>query len=745
MRLLNSLSLLSSATVLPVLGFALLAAGFVVQGENESLISASKSRNRATLAAVDAEIRGAIGTLQALRNTSSLASGDFEAFHRYARTVLSTQPSWQNIVLTERSGRQVVNARLPWGAALLPRDVDTPSFDAAIASRKPAVGDLSFAPRLNNEPGIAVRVPIGGGSGVTHVLTAVLSVGSFQQQLADQGIPKDWVSGIVDNTGRLVARVPPVQAGQMASEDYLRHVRSDREGWYRGKTLEGKDTFTAFSTSDLTGWTIGYAVPSDALLGGVTRAAWLMAGGLALSIAAAAMIAIGLSRRIALPLTQLASAAASLAQGKEQPAVESSVDEIRLLSSAFAEASRSLVARDNELRRSSEDLRKQAVDLRQADANKSRFLALLAHELRNPLAPLRNGLAILKKSGITPEREGTRAMMERQIEHMARLIDDLLDVSRIDRGQIELHRERVALDTLVSNAIDSAKPGIEAKQQELVARFAPAALHVDGDPVRLTQVISNLLQNAAKFSPPRSRIDIGIARAGHEAVLTVKDSGIGFDPASNSRIFELFVRLDGHGGQASGGLGIGLTIVKSLVEMHGGRVQAHSDGAGQGATFEVRLPLSKEPVLLRAPESAIVAIPLPSRRRVLVVDDNVDAAESMLEMLRLDGFDVRASYDGQQALQVAREFKPAVAFLDLHMPGMSGTELAAALMREPWAGALRLIALTGMGGSSDVQATQRAGFDAHLTKPARPEDLVRYASEPGSNVVPLFAERPRTP
>jgi hypothetical protein len=263
MRLLKSLSLLSAATVLPVLGFALLAAGFVVQGENESLISASKSRNRATLAAVDAEIRGAIGTLQALSNTSSLVSGDFEAFHRHARTVLATQPSWQNIVLTDRSGRQVVNARLPWGAELLPRVVDATSFDAAIAARKPTVGDLSFAPRLNNEPGIPVRVPVALGPDVTHVLTAVLSVASFQQQLVDQAIPKDWTTGIVDNTGRLIARLPPVQAGQVAGDDYLRHVREHREGWYRGKTLEGKDTFTAFSTSDLTGWTIGFAVPSE--------------------------------------------------------------------------------------------------------------------------------------------------------------------------------------------------------------------------------------------------------------------------------------------------------------------------------------------------------------------------------------------------------------------------------------------------------------------------------------------------
>ena len=741
MRLLKSLSLLSAATVVPVLGFALLAAGFVVQGENENLVSAAKSRNRATLAAVDAEIRGAIGTLQALSGTSSLANGDLAAFHRYARTVLATQPSWQNIVLSERSGRQVVNARLPFGAPLVQQAVDAPSFDAATATRKPTVGNISFAPRLNNEPGIAVRVPIVSGDEVKSILTAVLSLESFQRLLADQGIPDEWATGIVDASGRLVARVPPLPPGQMASDDYLRNARSAKEGWYRGKTLEGDDTFTAFSTSALTGWSVGFAVPADAVLGGVSRAAWLMAGGLALSVAAAAIIAIGLSRRIAMPLSQLAAAAASLSEGKEPRPVESSIEEVHLLSDAFAVASRSIMTRDKELSRSSEELRTQAADLRQADANKSRFLALLAHELRNPLAPLRNGLAILKRSGIAPEREGTRAMMERQVAHMARLIDDLLDVSRIDRGQIELQRERVTLDTVVSNAIDSVRPAIDAKQQELIVQYA-AGLQVHADPVRLTQVIANLLQNAAKFSPPRSRIEIAVAPDGDEAALTVKDSGIGFEPASSARIFDLFVRLDGDdGAQTHGGLGIGLTIVKSIVEMHGGRVVANSDGAGRGATFEVRLPLSKDNEQPRADGPSAPALALPSRRRVLVVDDNVDAAESMAVMLRLDGFDVRASFNGHEGLQMAREFKPAVAFLDLHMPGMGGIELAGALKSEPWAESLRLIALTGMGRPSDVDATHRAGFHAHLTKPAEPEELIRFASEPESNVISIFADR----
>jgi CheY-like chemotaxis protein len=275
-----------------------------------------------------------------------------------------------------------------------------------------------------------------------------------------------------------------------------------------------------------------------------------------------------------------------------------------------------------------------------------------------------------------------------------------------------------------------------------VVRYAPGGLHVDGEAVRLTQVVSNIVQNASKFSPVRGRIEIATRSDEQQAVLTVKDSGIGFDPHDSSRIFDLFVRLGQDQGHASGGLGIGLTIVKSLVEMHGGHVRAHSDGPGLGATFEVRLPLASEPQRpLAAPDNARSGSSR-AKGRVLVVDDNVDAAQTMAEMLRLDGFEVRAVFDGVQAVSIAREFRPEVAFVDLQMPGMSGVEVAAALKAEPWAGSLRLIALTGMGRAVDIETTRRAGFENHLTKPAGPGEIARLAANGESNVISLFGTRP---
>src|SRR5581483_9260803 len=323
-----------------------------------------------------------------------------------------------------------------------------------------------------------------------------------------------------------------------------------------------------------------------------------------------------------------------------------------------------------------------------------------------------------------------------QIRQLTRLIDDLLDVSRIDRGKLELRRERVSVDSVVRTGIETAKPALEAKAHELVVRYAPESLHVEGDAVRLSQVVANLLNNAAKFTPGGGRIEVATRAEGGEALIAVKDNGIGFAEGDGPRIFEMFVQLDASRTQSAGGLGLGLTLVRSLVEMHGGRIEATSGGPGRGAQFVVRLPLA-------AAAAAPAAVPLPRpagapRRRVLVVDDNADAADSLAQILRLEGFEVEACYDGRSALEAARAFRPDLAFLDLNMPGISGTELAQRLRAEPWARGLTLVALTGMGQKSDLEATSAAGFDAHLTKPAGPDEVLRLAAGSGAgNVVSL--------
>jgi signal transduction histidine kinase/CheY-like chemotaxis protein len=384
--------------------------------------------------------------------------------------------------------------------------------------------------------------------------------------------------------------------------------------------------------------------------------------------------------------------------------------------------------RARDLYRGSEiELRDQAVQLQRADTHKSQFLAVLSHELRNPLAPLRNGLALLKlKPGAAPA-ERTVDMMERQITQLTRLIEDLLDVSRIDRGKLDLRKERIALDGVARAAIETALPSIEAKHHELVVRYPGEPLFVDGDPVRLAQVIANLLNNAAKFTPPRGRIELAMRAEDGKAVLSVTDTGIGIAPDSLGDVFGMFVQLDAGRAVSPGGLGLGLTLVRSLVAQHGGSVEAKSAGLGKGAAFTMTLPLaSAAPV---APPGGFPIKPRDTTRRcILVVDDNVDAAQTLADLLRLQGHVVEAVHGGDAALRAAEALRPDVAFIDLNMPQIDGYEVARRIRGTAWGRRTKLVALTGMGQKSDLEATRAAGFDEHLTKPANPERLTRIAS-----------------
>jgi signal transduction histidine kinase len=366
-----------------------------------------------------------------------------------------------------------------------------------------------------------------------------------------------------------------------------------------------------------------------------------------------------------------------------------------------------------------------ARELQRADVNKSRFLAVLSHELRNPLAPLRTGLWLLKMRNADPAAGETHKMMERQIAQLARLIDDLLDVSRIDRGKLELRTEPLEITAMLQTAIDTAKPNIDAQGHELVVRYPPEPLYVEGDLVRLAQVVSNLLNNAAKFTPPKGRIELSASAEDGRTLVRVADNGIGIAPERLQEVFDMFVQLDSSSPRA-GGLGLGLTLARSIVRRHGGDIEARSTGAGKGAEFIVRLPLAADQPRAREPSPETEPAP---RRRVLVVDDNEDAAQTLADYLRFLGHRVESAVDGEAALRIAEVLHPDVAFIDLNMPQMDGTEVARRLRVTPWGRAARLVALTGMGQQGDIARTHAAGFDEHLTKPA---DLARVSRLAGA-------------
>ncbi len=381
------------------------------------------------------------------------------------------------------------------------------------------------------------------------------------------------------------------------------------------------------------------------------------------------------------------------------------------------------------------ELKQHAADLQRADSIKSLFLATLSHELRNPLAPIRNGIAILKRR--MPEGpQDIYAMMDRQLGLVTRLIDDLLDVSRLDRGKLELHREKVAVESFVNAAIETARPNIEGKSHELVVRYAPRTFHVDGDPTRLAQVIANLLNNAAKYTPASGRIELSMRAEGPIAVISIRDNGIGIPAADLNRIFDTFVQLDASKTQAAAGLGLGLALARSLVTLHGGEITAHSAGVGMGSEFDVHLPLSQAPSV--GATEVPGAQPNPSSRRILVVDDNADAARSLSALLESNGHSVRTCFDGSSAFATAQQWVPDVAFVDLNMPPPDGIELAKMMRKQPWGRVVKIVALTGMGQPGDLARTREAGFDEHLTKPASPAELFKAIAAPryfGKNVI----------
>ncbi|HEV2855287.1 MAG TPA: PAS domain S-box protein [Thermoanaerobaculia bacterium] len=375
--------------------------------------------------------------------------------------------------------------------------------------------------------------------------------------------------------------------------------------------------------------------------------------------------------------------------------------------------------------------RREAVEaLKEADRRKDEFLALLAHELRNPLAPLRNGLQVMRlASGDADIVARSRDMMDRQLSHMVRLIDDLLDVSRISRNKMELRRSRVLLADVVSSAVETARPVLEAAGHELTVSLPPEPVHLDADLTRLAQVFGNLLNNSAKYTERGGHIWLTATRQGDQVSVAVRDTGIGIPAFALPSIFDMFSQVDRSIERSTGGLGIGLALVKGLVEMHGGTVEAASPGQGKGSTFTVRLPVLKDRAEL--PRTLAEAWPESSgaKRRILVVDDNQDSASSMAMMLQLLGNEVRSAHDGAEALELAEQFRPQVVLMDIGMPRLNGYEATRRIRERPWGRDIAVIALTGWSQEMDRAKSKEAGCDGHLVKPVTLPALEKLLAE----------------
>jgi signal transduction histidine kinase/ActR/RegA family two-component response regulator len=719
---------LALGTLLPVVVFAAFLAFQLARSEREAAERRVVRSARLLASIFDREMSGSIRTLQALAESEHLERGELEAFRADCERVLRTQPSWRIVLLIAPDGRQLANTGIPWGAPL-PALAESESFTRVIETRQPTVGDLARGP--SGMLAFPVRVPVMRGGVLQYVLTAVITPDALSSVVVQQAsASEEWTRALVDQQGLVAARTRDPQrfVGQPATPSFLEHFRAETEGIFANMSMEGARVYVAFSRSQLSGWTASVSTPTQLLDAPLTRL-MLTVGGLGLALL---LMSVGgawiFSQRIERSITRASAAADALARGESPHMEPSGVHELARLGEALERSGQLLRERERE-----RDANLAAVETARAEAvaatqAKDMFLAMLGHELRNPLAPIVTSLELLRRRGLagTPEHE----VISRQLRHVVRLVDDLLDVARITRGQMSLHREPLELPSVISRAVESVAPLLEQRRHTLELDVPASGLWVLGDADRLTQVVANLLTNAAKYTPSGGRIQVRAREHDGGISLVVADNGPGLPADLLPRLFEPFVQGPRTLDRSEGGLGIGLALVHRLVEAHGGRVEPHSDGPGRGSTFTVWLPGSaraEQPPAVEAPRESIppAVEAVPERpTRVLVVDDNVDAAQGLADLLSMSGYEVVVAHDCPEALERAEATRPHVAILDIGLPEVDGYGVAERLRERLGEESPVFAALTGY--SEDRTRGRAAGFRHHFVKPVDIDDLLAF-------------------
>ncbi len=725
LRLRSHLFLLVAGAVVPLALITIVLGTLLVARIQETFRRGALDRNRAFMSAVDAEVRGHESTLRALAASSSLRDRDLAAFRVAMAQVLASQGDWRTVILSDPGGRELLNAVRPLGAAL-PADADPASLLKAVATQTAAAGNVVRWESIDRY-GIAVRLPLVRDGHVDQVLTAIVDPSQFERLIAAQHLPANWVSGLIDATGRFIARVPPRSPDFVASPDFREATNRATEGWYRGRTVEGDDTFTAHLTSSTSGWAVGLAIPASLVYASAWNASWTIGLGVFVTLLVALGFAYAMSQRIARPIARLAART----QDPDRPESDGAdIVEIAELARAL-EAARAVVGERQTL------LEREQAALRAADRAKDEFLAMLGHELRNPLSAIAASAHVLRSPVGTAHRLDALAILERQVRQMTRLVDDLLEVSRLTMGKVDLQSETFDLAELVRALVQTWESSGRIRRGRLRLTAQPAWVRADRS--RMEQVIANLLDNANKYSADSSAISIDVRASGDEAVVVVSDEGEGIAPELLDHLFDRFVQGPQRVGRRPGGLGLGLAVVRRLVELQGGRVQAANRDDVRGARFTVGLPATP------APEDEPSAVPVRSEGRalrVILVEDLADLRETMEILLRMAGHDVEAVGSGDEALAAARQKAPDVVLLDVGLPDISGYEVARRLRKadaaadRPW-----LIALTGFGQTEDERRAREAGCDFHLVKPVDPDALLALLAELGGRRRSKEAER----
>jgi len=728
MRIRAYLLIMIGAILLPISIFAAIALQTLLRSEREAALQALSQSAGATALLVDRELSSAEAALHVLARSPHLAHGDMTGFYEHAKS--ADRGAGGRTILFDAGGQQVINTVVPLGTRLPPApDYVRTRTRQVLDTQKTVVSDL-ITGAVQQIPVTTINVPVPLFGGHRYVLGSVFAPDYFSKLISQRPVPPGWALSVIDRNGRFIARPnEPARLGQPANPGLMKAAAGMDRGLIRYPTHAGVDAYHAFVHSPMSGWLIAVAVPASEIEAAARHAVMLAAAGMLVALLCAALAAVFFGRRLAAAIGGAALAANRLSEGgglasaSAAAAAGSGIAEFDALQRSIGEAGIKLARSETE-RASLLQREQQARKLAEEQVRiRDDFLAMLSHELRNPLSGILGAAQLLRLENVNPvQKRHAQDILLRQGKHLTRIVDELLDLARLARGKIRLDMRPVELASVVESVVDALRVAGRVEQQ-LTCRLVPAWIRADR--TRIEQVVGNLVTNALKYTPAQGRIEIELTLDASEACLVVRDTGVGIAPELMPTLFDTFVQGAVSLDRSQGGLGIGLSLVRSLVKLHGGTITAASEGSGKGSTFTLRLPLRQAEDDTGMPETApaVASAHESAVSTVLLIEDNNDARHMLSAQLAAAGYRVFEADNGVDGIALARRERPDLAIVDIGLPGMNGYQIAARLRRDPDTRMLRLVALTGYGQEADRQLALNAGFDAHFAKPLQFESL----------------------
>ena len=728
MRIRIFIALMVAAIMLPLV----LASAFAVnqirlEEQAASLASLHKTVDAISLT-VDRDIQSSIAAMMALGNSEHLQTGNFEAFYAQAKAINLRNDTW--VGLFRSDGTQILHTSLPFTAQPT-TPITSALAEKVIATQKPLVSDVFVGP-VTGKQLVAVYVPTDAISTSRYVVAQAFSLDHWKDIAKRQDLPADWIVAVIDRAGQFISRSHKSDEflGRAARSELVAAAANTKQGLIQHSTMEGIESYDAFDHSELTGWTIAVAAPVASIDAPIVRAVQTATAGFLLAMLVSGIMAAAFSRRFVAAVKNASTAAMALGQGQTpKMAARTSILEVDALNQSLANAGK-LLEKESLARQVAEAERARLlvvehqafIAVLKENKAKDHFLAMLGHELRNPLAAISGAVEVLAHANQgTKDSNHHLGIIKRQNRHLIHIIDDLLDMSRLMAGKIVLNPQPVNLAECLQRCVDGLKAAQRVNGHSI--NVTAESVWINADSVRIEQIIINLIGNALKFSPLGNAIHVDLQQANGLAVLSVKDHGTGMTPELIAQVFEPFIQGPAHASGDHGGLGVGLALVKQLVELHAGTVTVASAGLNLGSTFTCNFPAMPTPI--SEPALASTRLMAPQSRTLLYVEDNADVRAVMSEMLRLSGYEIIEATDGAEALAALGLKRPDAIVMDIGLPDMTGYELARQMRLLPSCQDLPIIALTGFGHLRHKDEAAQVGLNAHLVKPVDPEALIR--------------------